>query len=86
MSSWQLQDAKARFSELVREALSHGPQTVTVRGEPAVVVISQQQYRSLRAKAGKPKFTELMRSSPLAGLDFKIDRDHSSTRDITLDE
>ena len=35
---WSLQDAKAKFSEVVRRAQSEGPQTVTVHGEPAVVI------------------------------------------------
>jgi antitoxin Phd len=86
MSSWQLQEAKARFSELVREAMTHGPQTVTVRGEAAVVVLSQRQYRSLQAQAGKPRFTDLMRSSPLVGVDLQIERDRSLPRDIQLGE
>ena len=42
MAQWQLQDAKARFSELVRAARERGPQTVTVRGESAVVVLSER--------------------------------------------
>jgi prevent-host-death family protein len=49
-SSWQLQEAKARFSEVVRRALDEGPQHVSVRGEPAAVIISEQEYRELTAK------------------------------------
>jgi prevent-host-death family protein len=44
---WSLQDAKARFSELVRKATDEGPQHVSVRGAPAVVVLSEETYRSL---------------------------------------
>lgn len=84
MAQWQLQDAKARFSELVRAAQERGPQTVTVRGEPAVVVLSQRQYRSLRSRAARPGFTELMRSSPLVGIDLDIERDRSPTRNTPL--
>jgi prevent-host-death family protein len=36
--TWSLQDAKARLSEVIRLAQSEGPQTVTVHGQPAVVV------------------------------------------------
>ncbi len=79
MSNWQLQDAKARFSELVRAA-QRGPQTVTLRGEPAVVVLSQRQYRALSARAGQTQFTELMRTSPLAGVELAISRDKSPAR------
>ena len=46
-SDWQLQDAKARFSELVKRAREQGPQHVTVRGAPAVVVISEEEYARL---------------------------------------
>ena len=46
-SNWQLQDAKARFSELVRQAREQGPQHVSVRGEPAVVVMSEDDFALL---------------------------------------
>jgi prevent-host-death family protein len=46
-SDWPLQDAKARFSELVRRAREQGPQHVTVRGAPAVVVISEEEFARL---------------------------------------
>jgi len=45
--NWQLQDAKARFSEVVKRAREQGPQHVTVRGEPAVVVISEEAFANL---------------------------------------
>jgi prevent-host-death family protein len=47
--NWQLQDAKARFSELVRRAREQGPQHVSVRGEPSVVVISEEEFAQLTA-------------------------------------
>ena len=46
-SKWQLQDAKARFSELVKRAREQGPQHVSVRGEPAVVVVSEEDFTRL---------------------------------------
>ena len=46
---WQLQDAKNRFSELVQRALREGPQTVTLRGERAAVVLSAEAYDALMA-------------------------------------
>ena len=46
-SDWQLQDAKARFSELVKRAREQGPQHVSVRGEPAVVVVSEDEFARL---------------------------------------
>jgi prevent-host-death family protein len=43
-TTWPLQDAKARFSELVRKAREEGPQHVSVRGGPAVVVVSEAEF------------------------------------------
>ncbi len=51
-SNWQLQDAKARFSELVKRAREQGPQHVTIRGEPAVVVISEDEFAGLTKSRG----------------------------------
>jgi prevent-host-death family protein len=48
---WKLEDAKARFSEVVRRARDTGPQRVTVRGQDAVVVLSAADY----AKVAKPE-------------------------------
>lgn len=48
LPSWKLEDAKARFSELVRTAESAGPQCVTVRGRPSVVVLSRAEFERLR--------------------------------------
>jgi prevent-host-death family protein len=49
-SNWPLQDAKARFSELVRRAREQGPQHVSVRGEPAVVVVSEEEFARLTSR------------------------------------
>jgi prevent-host-death family protein len=49
-SNWQLQDAKARFSELVKRAREQGPQHVSVRGEPAVVVVSEEEFARLTSQ------------------------------------
>ena len=61
MATWQLQEAKAHFSEVVKEAILHGPQNITLRGKAAVVVISQAEFNRLR----KPKlsFVEFIRQS-----------------------
>jgi prevent-host-death family protein len=53
---WQLQEAKARLSEVVRRAVDEGPQHVSVRGEPAAVVLSEQAYRELTSK--RPSLVE----------------------------
>jgi antitoxin Phd len=84
MKAWQLQEAKMRFSELVKQAVNLGPQQITVRGKTTAVLISKEEYDRLV----KPKisFVDFLRKSPLVGLDIelKINRDKSKTRDIDL--
>jgi antitoxin Phd len=66
MRTWALQDAKARFSEVVRAAKKE-PQTITLRGEEAAVLLSAQEYRRLKGRPArtKPKtFLEVMRACP----------------------
>ena len=65
-STWKLEDAKARFSELVRLAQGHGPQKVTVRGRDAVVVIAAADYARLASAAVSPSLAALFAGAPLA--------------------
>ena len=82
MTTWQLQEAKGKFSEVVKRALSEGPQGITVRGEPVAVLISRAEYARLTHP--KPGFVEFMRGSPMAGLALDIERQPDLTREITL--
>jgi antitoxin Phd len=82
MKSWQLQDAKAQLSKVVKEAMTHGPQEISVRGESAVIVISRKTYDQLVKP--KPSFVEFIRQSPLVNTKIRLDRDKSLTRDIKL--
>ena len=50
-SAWQLQEAKNKLSEVIRRAREEGPQTITVRGEDAVVVINREEYDRYRQRA-----------------------------------
>jgi len=61
---WLLQDAKARFSELVRKARSEGPQHVTVHGRDEVVVIAAEEFRRLKGSATGQALIEAMQASP----------------------
>jgi len=84
MSVWQLQEAKAKFSEVIRMTETE-PQVVTMRGRPVAVVVSQQEY----LRFGKPKlsFLELMQRASLAdsGIEeFEVERDRSEAREINL--
>ncbi|WP_149539713.1 type II toxin-antitoxin system Phd/YefM family antitoxin [Siccirubricoccus phaeus] len=62
--AWKLQDAKARFSELVRAAQAEGPQTVTLHGRPAVVVLSAEEYARLVPAEPAPTLFDIMQSMP----------------------
>jgi prevent-host-death family protein len=46
--NWQIQAAKARFSELIERTLKEGPQTVTRHGKPVAVMVPLEEYRRLR--------------------------------------
>ncbi|MEM6911492.1 MAG: type II toxin-antitoxin system prevent-host-death family antitoxin [Verrucomicrobiota bacterium] len=70
---WKLADAKNRFSELVNNALSEGPQVVERRGD-RVVVISNDEYEKLTGK--KPDFIEFLMNGPsLEGVDLERSKD-----------
>jgi len=59
MASWQLQDAKARFSEFLEASLKHGPQVVTRRGVEAAVLVPIEQWRNLQ-RARRPSLKQLL--------------------------
>lgn len=66
---WPLQDAKAHFSELVRNAREVGPQRVTMHGKDAVVVVSVEQFAAMEATQ-KISLREFLLNSPLRDLEF----------------
>ena len=83
--SWQLQEAKQRFSELVRRAEKEGPQIVTRHGEEVVVVVPVEEYRRMSGRNGEKKmdFKELLMSAPdLSVLD--LERPREMPRDVEL--
>ncbi len=82
MSNWQLQDAKARLSEVVKRAAQEGPQHITLHGEPAAVVLSEADYWRLRKRPRR--FFDFIRSSPLKGVNLDLARDRSPPREIRL--
>ena len=61
---WLLQDAKARFSELVRKVRSEGPQHVSVHGRDEVVVISVEDYRRLQGQRSGADLIAAMQACP----------------------
>lgn len=80
MQTWQLQEAKSRFSELVDLTLSEGPQLVTRRGVEAVVVIAVQEYRELQ---GIPSLLAVLNDAP-RGTELDVERSREPVREITL--
>jgi antitoxin Phd len=81
--AWKLEDAKSRFSEVVRLARSEGPQHVTVRGKDAVVVIAVEELEKLLPpKAPRQGLAEFLRGLDFAELDPTRDRD--TGRDVAL--
>ena len=72
MEHWPLQNAKARFSELVRNA-QNAPQEITVRGEPTAVLISKELFERLTKP--KPSFYTFMQQSPFKDFELELDRD-----------
>lgn len=82
---WQVQTAKARFSEVFRLARTAGPQRITRQGKEGVVMISDEQYEQLTRKSRQPKsLVQFFRESPLAGVELDLERDQDSGRDIEI--
>lgn len=83
---WPLQDAKARFSELVRRVHSEGPQHVTVHGREEVVVISAAEFRRLKGNETGQSLIDAMRAAPSGDLDFDFEpiRDPAPLRDVVF--
>jgi len=82
MRKWQLQEAKARLSEVIRQAADEGPQSITLHGQPAAVVISSEGYRKL--KQPEENLVDFMRRSPLYGVKIDLEREQSLTRKVDV--
>lgn len=82
---WQLQAAKARFSELFRCARTEGPQVVTRQGKERVVVLPAEQFAQLTKRVRQPKsLVKFFAESPLAQVKVDLSRDVDSGREIKL--
>jgi prevent-host-death family protein len=82
--SWQLRDAKARFSEVVQRAHEEGPQRVTVRGKQAVVVIAADEFRKLKGEITGRVLVDALANSPLRDVEFERLSIKSPVRDVEL--
>lgn len=81
--NWQVQEAKQRFSELVRRTLEEGPQVVTRHGEEVVVVVAADEYR--RTHRLEPNFIDFLMSGPSFD-DLDLTRPREFPRDVVLDD
>ena len=82
---WQLQTAKAQFSELFRRARTEGPQVVTRQGKEQVVVLPAEQFARLTQRTRQPKsLVKFFAESPLARVSLDLSRDPDLGREIEL--
>jgi antitoxin Phd len=82
---WQLQAAKAKFSELFRRARSEGPQWVTRQGKEAVVVLPAEEFERLLARSRQPdSLVQFFAESPLAKVAIDLKRKPEYGREIEL--
>ena len=85
MATWQINTARNQFSDVLDQAESEGPQVITRHGKERAVILSIEDYRSLKANE-KPDFITFLLSGPKFDLeDFEIERDRSvDDREIEL--
>ena len=83
MHTWQMQEAKARLSEVVKLAESEGPQDITLHGWSVAVVLSRAAFEHLSGSGHS--LVDFMRQSPLYGLEeIEFERDRSTAREVVL--
>jgi len=80
--SWQLQEAKSRLSQVVDHALREGPQTITLRGKPAVVVVSFEEFQNLIRPS--TSLRDFFRQSPLYDTELDLERSKDVSREVPL--
>jgi prevent-host-death family protein len=71
--SWQLQEAKSKFSQVVNRALEDGPQFVTRHGKRVVVILSMDEYQKMAEP--QPMLLDILLNSPLSDSGLEIERD-----------
>jgi prevent-host-death family protein len=81
---WALQDAKARFSELVRKAKTEGPQRITVHGKEEVVVVSVDEYRRGKDHLTGEALVKVMQESPRGEIKIERVRTRGRVRPVEL--
>jgi antitoxin Phd len=81
MAVWQVQEAKARLSEVIEEADTKGPQIITRHGSERAVILSMKDYRALTAH--KPDFRDYLLGGPKVD-SFEVNRDRDTGRKVRL--
>ena len=82
---WQLQTAKAQFSELFRRARTEGPQVVTRQGKEQVVILPAEQFAQLTKRVRQRKsLVRFFAESPLTRVRLDLSREEDSGREIKL--
>lgn len=81
---WRLQDAKARFSELVRLAHSEGPQHVMLHGRDAVVVVDADEFLRLKGERTGQLLIDALQASPCRDIEIEPRRSAMPVRDVNL--
>jgi len=83
--SWQVQTAKARFSEVFRRTRTEGPQRITRQGKEGVVMVAEEQYDRLVGKSHQPRnLVQFFRQSPLVGVELDLERARDTGRELDL--
>ena len=80
---WQLQQAKAQFSEVVNCALAGEPQLVTRSGRPSVYIVSAKIYEAEHARNGINR-KDILRSSPCCDVALDMPRSKEAGREVVL--
>lgn len=80
--TWTIDDAEARFGELIERALSEGPQVITQNGRSTAVVVSADEWQVGHERRGT--LAEFFRASPLSGSELAVDRRNDPPRDVEL--
>lgn len=82
MIAWKMETAKARLSELLRQAREKGPQRITVRGHDAAVVLSIQDYDRLTRSRHADNWVDQFRAAFTGDIDLERDTDTGRSFDL----
>ena len=82
MKFWQLQEAKAKLSSVVKNVLETGPQGISIHGLPKIILMSTEEYEKLTKK--KKSFYKFIKSSPLNEVELDLERNKSKEREVDL--